>query len=359
MTRTAFLFASKIDWHLIRLLRMISGQRTAKKRDAMNCGLMCVLLMIPVFETFAQRHFTGQLTFTEAVPKDLLATRSIVLYDYTCKQAELEEMQKAFQQIGIDAVAYFESDIVMAGSDVTKAFSDYFSARQIKYLLFFEKVSEGYQLIGVPFDGSKGLFDPKLPAWRVQKERLNELLRTVFQDSWRGQKKQNFLVNEFPETDINVDPSPGTRQQFYAIDLKVDNLAVPKFGDPVMDAELEKFFAENYTLKYKLTEKGADEKALRKEGFLYILCYVHTRGRAAKALLGYPQSGIESLYASITFPNGQLQLKTLPADADVYKFYVRNLVSGNIFLGTKWDADVTWQEALRNHIIGFRTEVKN
>ena len=71
--------------------------------------------------------------------------------------------KNAFQQIGVDAVAYFESDVVMAGSDVTGAFSTYFTSRQIKYLLFFEKVSQGYQLIGVTFDGSQSLFDPKLP----------------------------------------------------------------------------------------------------------------------------------------------------------------------------------------------------
>jgi hypothetical protein len=328
-------------------------------KEICHCGVGVVFLILVAFQSFAQRHFTEGLTFTDVVPQNLLATRSIILYDYSCKQSELEDMQRAFQQIGIDAVAYFESDVVMAGSDITRAFSNYFASRQIKYLLFFEKLEKSYQLIGVSFDGSQTLFDTKLPAWRVQKEKLSDLLRTVFQDSWRSQKKQNFLINEFPETDITVDPTPGTRQQFYAVDLKVDNLAVPKFGDAAMDKELENFFAENYTLKYKLTEPGTDEKALRRDGFLYILCYVHTRGRAAKALLGYNQSGIESLYASITFPNGQLQLKTLPADAEIYKFYVRNLVSGNIFLGTKWDADVTWQEALRNHIIGFKTETRN
>jgi hypothetical protein len=359
MTKGAFLFAFKIDLHLIRLARMNFSRLISPTGSASMTCLMALLLIHSTIETIAQRHFTEQLTFTETVPKDLLAARSVVLHDYTFKQSELEEMQKAFQQIGIDAVAYFESDVVMAGSDVTKAFSQYFATRQIKYLLFFEKIPQGYQLIGVSFDGSQALFDPKLAAWRVQKEKLSDLLRTVFQDSWRGQKKQNFLVNEFPETDINVDPTPGSRQQFYAIDLKVDNLAVPKFGDAAMDAELEKFFAENYGLKYKLIEKGTDEKNLRKEGFLYVLCFIHTRGRAAKALLGYNQSGIESLYASITFPNGQMQLKTLPANAEVYKFYVRHLVSGNIFLGTKWDADVTWQEALRNQIFGFKIETKN
>src|SRR3954469_1382691 len=70
----------------------------------------------------AQRSFTASLQFTETVPAGILATRTVVLYDYTFKQNELEEIQKGFQQIGIDAIAYFESDQVMAGKDVIKAF---------------------------------------------------------------------------------------------------------------------------------------------------------------------------------------------------------------------------------------------
>jgi hypothetical protein len=34
----------------------------------------------------------------------------------------------------------------------------------------------------------------------------------------------------------------------------------------------------------------------------------------------------------------------------VYKFFFKNLDYGDLFLGNKWDADITWQDALRNHI---------
>jgi hypothetical protein len=210
----------------------------------------------------------------------------------------------------------------------------------------------------VAFDAGKLLFDPSKPAWRLKKDKLNDLLLTVFQDSWRSQKKQNYLINEFPERDITINVVKGNRQEFYAIDLKVDNLAVPKFGDEQMDKELGEFFASNYPLKYKITEPGADDEELHRLGFQYVLCFVHTRGKAAREILGYDMTRAENAYASITFPAGQLQLKTIPAETAVYKFYFRHITNGNVFLGTKWDADITWQDALRNHVLGFKTEAK-
>lgn len=320
----------------------------------------CALCLALVFAlpAFSQRSFTSALQFNETVPADLLATRTVVLYDYTYKQSELEEVQKAFQQIGIDAIAYFESDQVMAGKDIIKAFKDYFITRQIKYILFLEKYAAEYRIVGVQFVPEKNLFDPALPAWRLKNERLRELLRTTLQDSWRSQKKQNFLVNEFPERDIKVDPVRGTRNEFYAIDLKVDNLAVPKFGNEAMDADLAQFFQNNYPLKYKLTEAGVPDEELRRQGFNYVLCYVHTRGKAAREILGYDITKDGNSYASITFLDSGVQLKTISADKEIYKFYFRHIDNGNVFLGTKWDADVNWLDALRNHVLAFKNEAR-
>ncbi len=300
----------------------------------------------------------SEIQSSETVPTKLLSSRSVVLYAHSISQKDLVEAQSAFQQIGIDAIACFETDIVLAGKDITKAYAEYFVNRQITYLLFLEKLATGYQITGVTFDQMPTLYDAKLPVWRLQKGRLNELLRTLFQDSWRSQKKQNYLVNEYPETDIIIDPFKGNRKEFYAIDLKVDNLAVPKFGNEAMDKELDDFFKTNYPLKYKITEAGVAEPDLRKQGFNYVLCYVHTTGKAAKEILGYDMTKVETAYASITFPSGQLQLKAIPAEADVYKFYFRHIDNGNVFFGTKWDSDVTWLDALRNHILGFKAEAK-
>jgi hypothetical protein len=115
----------------------------------------------------------------------------------------------------------------------------------------------------------------------------------------------------------------------------------------------------NYPLKYKITEPGISEQELRKKGSMYVLCYVYSRGSVAKKLLGYDNSKSETALVSMMYPdNGQPQLKNIPAEAFVYKFYIKHIDSGNVFLGTKWDADTTWDQALKNQIRGFKTELK-
>jgi len=291
-------------------------------------------------------------------PEKLLISRSVVLYDYRLNQQELQEFQKGFQRIGIDAIAYFPIDFVFAGKDVSKAYSEYFNERQVSFLLFLEKETEGYRFTAATYTQKSNLVDITQAAWQVSNVRIPPLMTTLMQDSWRSQKKSNYLINDSPELDIKVDPIKGRRQEFYAIDLKVDNLAVPKFGNDEMDKQLEQLFIDNWPLKYKVVDAGSDEQELRRKGFLYVLCYVRTRGEAAKEVLDYDMSKGEKSYASITYPDNQLQLKIIPREEVVYKFYFRHIDNGNVFLGTKWDADVNWLDALRNHLLGFKQEAK-
>ncbi|MBL7848094.1 MAG: hypothetical protein JNL40_11535 [Cyclobacteriaceae bacterium] len=300
----------------------------------------------------------NSLNITSNPPEKLLSARTVALYNYRLTNDELKEFQRGFQRIGIDAVAYFPEDVVYAGKDAALAYAAYFTERNISYVLFLDKGVSGYQFTVTAFNQKPTLVDGTTPAWRVNNQKINELLGEVLRVSWQSQKKANYLVNDFPETDIKVEAIRGRRQEFYAIDLKVDNLAVPKFGDEAMDKALEEFFVANYPLRYKVVEAGADEKDLRSKGFLYVLAYVHTRGEAAKQVLDYDLSKGEKNYASITYPDGQLQLKILPKDEVIYKFYFRHIDNGNVFLGTKWDADTNWLDALRNHVLGFKQEAK-
>ena len=318
---------------------------------------MLILLLSLASRGVTQPIFSG-LSPSTTPPENLLNSRSVALYDYNLTDNELGDFQRSFQRIGIDAIAYFTTDVVTAGKDAYKAYANYFEERQVTFILILEKGSFGFRFTVTPFNHKPTLVDAGQPAWQVTQPRLNELLTHVLQDAWRSQKKSNYLVNEFPETDITVDAIKGRRQEFYAIDLKIDNLAVPRFGDETMDNALEQFLVENYPLKYKLVDVGSDEQELRRKGFLYVLCFVHTRGQAAKEVLGYDLSKGEKSYASICYPEGQLQLKILPKDEMIYKFYFRHIDNGNVFLGTKWDADTNWLDALRNHVLGFKQEAK-
>jgi hypothetical protein len=52
------------------------------------------------------------------------------------------------------------------------------------------------------------------------------------------------------------------------------------------------------------------------------------------------------------------RVKTITAETPVYKFYFRQIEFNNVFLGTKWDADVSWEKGLQNFIMGFKRELR-
>jgi hypothetical protein len=307
---------------------------------------------------FSQSALVSKLKLTETVPAEILASRSVVLFDVSYEKSELEEVQEIFAQTGIDAEAYMEEDVVLAGKDVTKAYANYFVTRDIKFIVMLDKPAGRYRMTVASFNGTSTLINENQNAWMVSDTRLREMLMTAFRNSWMSQKKQNLLINEIPEMNVTVNPFSGNRSEFFAIDLKVDMLAVPFFNDARADTTLSQIMKENYPLKYKLTQPVADEQELRKKGFIFVLCMIKTRGSAAQQLLGYKKTKSESAYVSTTYSNGQVQLKTIAAEIPVYKFYVKHINSGNIFLGTKWDADTSWDQALKNYIKGFKAELK-
>lgn len=304
-----------------------------------------------------ETEWVDQLDLTGGLPEKLLTTRSAVFYDYALSPKELKDMQEYFQRTGIDAVVYFELDMLVAGKDVTRAFADYLLRREVANLFFVEKNDSDYRITCTLFNGKENVVDKSQKAWSLRNPVFLEMIKNLYRLA-STQPKQNLLINPEPETGLSINPISGKRNEFYAIDAKVDPLAVPMTGDASVDAELEKIFAENYSLKYKLTPPGTSEKDMRKQGLLYVICVVRTRDAIAKELLGYELKGSETEFTSVTYPDATAQPKNISANTSVYKFYFKHIDSGNAFLGTKWDADETWQQALLNQLRGMKSELR-
>jgi hypothetical protein len=300
----------------------------------------------------------SRLAFAETVPEGLLARRAVVLYEGGITQKDLEETQKAFQQTGIDAVAYFVSDYLLAGADPQKAFTDYLVSRNISFLILFDKEKQNYRLTFIRFSGTRDLVNPASLAWRQTNPVLSELLITIYRFALSNQKKQNFLVNDFPETDISIKYFSGRRTETYTAMVKSFKVAVPKFGNEKADAALEQLLKDYFPVNYELVDPTIDERELESKGFVMVLRFVHTRGIVAKKILDYDISQTANSIASVMVINGESQLKTIPTEETVYKFYIKHLEYGNIFLGNKWDADTSWQIALANHLQLMRQDLK-
>jgi hypothetical protein len=305
-----------------------------------------------------EKQWIDQLDLKGGLPEKLLSTRSAVFYDYEFTTKELTDIQDYFQRTGIDGVVYFELDMIMASSDVTKAFGDYLEKREITNLFFLEKNESDYRITTTSFNGKESIIDPAQKAWSASNSNLQEALKELYRLASSQQKKQNLLINAQAETGLTINPILGKRNEFFAIDTKVDPLAVPMTGDEAVDKELEAIFTNNYSLKFKMTPPGTAERDLRKQGLLYVICVIRTRDVIAKELLGYERNKSESAIVSVTYPNNQQQLKNITSNTSVYKFYFKHIDSGNIFLGTKWDADLTWQQALLNQLRGMKAELR-
>lgn len=307
--------------------------------------------------TESENSFVGQLKTGSPLPEKLLGTRTVVFYTYTFTQKELETMQQSFQRTGIDAVVYFESDYLFANQDVSLALSEYLNQREITNLIFFQKKEGSYVCSIAEFNTKPTLIEQNQYAWSGEDKNLSELLMKLYRTSASSLKKTNMLIIDVPETGVVINPIRGRRSDFFAIDLKVDPIAIPKSGDEQQDKELEDIMTI-YPFKYKLTDPGIPEKELRKQGYYYVLSYVKGRNKILKQLLGYDMSKAESAHVSVTYPDGQPVLKSYDADEPVIKFYIKHIDSQNTFLGTKWDADLTWQQALLNHLKAFKAELK-
>lgn len=298
-----------------------------------------------------------RLDLTGGLPDKLLTTRSAVFYDYALSAKELKDMQEYFQRTGIDAVVYFELDMLVAGRDVMRSFADYLVRREVVNLFIVEKNDSDYRMSCTVFNGKETIVEHSQKAWSVRDPVFLEIVKNVYRQA-SGQSRQNFLINPVPETGLSINPILGKRNEFYAIDAKVDPLAVPMTGDSLVDKELGRIFADNYSLKYKLTPPGLADRELRRQGLPYVVCVVRTRNAVARELLGYEVKASDTELISTTYPDAKPQAKTIPANTVVYKFYFKHIDSGNVFLGTKWDADETWQEALLNQLRGMKAELR-
>jgi hypothetical protein len=317
---------------------------------------LCFLLLLISSTAVAQlpldeEQFYARIKSGTVLPQNLLTTKTAVFYPYTMKQKELELAQQYFQRSGIDAVAYF-------GRDVSVNMAQSLNTREITNLIVFQRGQDFYRLTLFEYNRKANFIENDAPTWVGQNRVLEEVLKSLYLASANGGlRRENYLINDVAETGFIINAIDGRRNEFYAIDLKVDPLAVPKFGNAVQDKELEEIMTA-YPYKYTLTEPGLSEADLRKQGYLFVLRFVRARAGVAKQVLGYDVTKSESAIASISYASDQPQVRNISVNADVYKFYFKHIDSGNVYLGTKWDADESWQQAIVNQLRGMKIELK-
>ncbi|MBN8576320.1 MAG: hypothetical protein J0L66_05225 [Cytophagales bacterium] len=327
----------------------------------MKIRMLLMLALVPLLAGAQQAHTSEsiikKLSLAGAVPEGLLAKRSVVVYEGPVTGKELNEIQKSFQQTGIDAVTYFPANRVLIGADPQRAFANYLISRSIEFIVLIHKTQQAFTITIVPFNGKPTLVNDQASGWQQRDAVLKELLLTVYRFAVSNQKKQNFLINDFPETGNTFKYYDGRRNEAYTTLVKTFKVAVPGTGNEKEDARLEQILKEYLPVKYEIVGANLPEAELEIKGFKTIIRFVHTTGNIARELLEYDNSKVSATLASAAVVNGEPQLKTFPAETLIYKFYIKQLDYGNLFLGNTWDADPDWQQALINHLYLMRQQL--
>jgi len=216
--------------------------------------LIAIFFLLSAYTSFAQAtreedKLMASLNFGTSLPAGLLSMRSIALYENTYTEIELQEIQKYFQQAGIDAVSYIDIDYVLSGPEPSRIFSTYFNSRNTKFFILLQKKDNEYQIAFTEYNGTKSFVDKAHTSWKLSDASLSELLRSIYRFAVSTQKKENFLINDIPETGIFLNFFKGKQDERFSPDIRLFKSAIPRWGNEADDKELEAFLKENFKAK--------------------------------------------------------------------------------------------------------------
>lgn len=325
---------------------------------------LAICLLLFCFCAKGQLLDLQKLKVSGTLPETLLNSRTVVLVkaqeqssgNGTNKKEPwkvvAEKVHAGLKNIGVDAVAYYDWRNVNAGPDATKAFAEAFRQRGIDNLVVVENGGGNY-VVTVTSLGKEGLINPGGTAWQESGQEIAPIIRSMQDAAGKADMKlSNFLIIDNPEYFYTTDIKINKRFFSYALDLKLDKLAVPAYEIFVTENTADSLAGLNsvmqaYPYQWGVTKPGTEEKDLRlKEGYQYVLLYLHTNTANIRKFLNYGAN-------SEIQPELQADLSN---DESVYKFYIRHIYTGDVYAGTHWDASANWQEALQNHLSYLRKE---
>ncbi|MEQ9423678.1 MAG: hypothetical protein RJQ09_04615 [Cyclobacteriaceae bacterium] len=335
------------------------------------------------------------LQFENTIPPELLRTRTAVFIDFPDIKGETvirgnwkqfaEKIHTELRRLGIDAIAYYHLNDFYAGIDATDGFKAPLAYREIENLIFVRQKENALgieiELILTANSADDVLLRPNQKAYRITGSDFAQIALQFARDLYQAKLiNQNFMVPDRPEffTDTNV--LNGRRYETFTRDLRIGKLAVPKFsvykfpdGFDSTQLTANKLNAislynqqiaranqklaeilEKYPYKYELVDYSVGEEHLYRLEFSHVLMHLHSTGINIRRFLNYEIDPSETDYITLkTILDGVTTLEQYSINTPVYKYYMKHLVNKEVYLGTQWDADLTWEEALVNHLNNF------
>ena len=304
------------------------------------------------------------LQYGAELPDEILQTKSLVLVKVPPKNTQTylrgnwkklaELVQPGFKKAGIDAVVYHYIEDIYSGKESYLSFIEDFKKRGLENIVFLVKEPANYRIVLTKMSEGEQLIKSGQKAWQTQHADLAVALDNLYKAAANAsQDRENLLILEVPEFGAMTSPIKGRRGEYYDLNFSSEKLAIIPFADT---AQINQVMAD-YPYKYGFVDANTADTKLRSDGYQYILYYVHTTGKEVKEMLGYNTTDTETAYVSEVVKDGQARVNSYNINTPVYKFYIKHIYSGNVFLGKKWDAAPTWQQALTNYIDNLRNEL--
>ncbi|MBL3654761.1 hypothetical protein [Fulvivirga sediminis] len=304
------------------------------------------------------------LQYTQELPKDILKTKSMVLVDVPPKSttpyirgnwhAMAEIAQPGFRKAGIDAVVYYHMEDIYSGKESFEAFMGNFNSREIENVVFLIKENGINKVILTKVHDENRLIVPGQTAWKIENANMEELMSSLYRVAGNSpQDRENLLVTTVPEYGDMPRVIKARRGEYYDLNFSSEKLAIPMFADTAAISQA----MTNYPYEYGFVDPEREEKKLRSDGYQYILYYVHSTSKSVKEMLEYPIKESETAFISEVIVNDKTRTSSNNINTPVYKFYIKHIYSGNIFLGKRWDAAPRWQDALINYVDNLRNEL--
>ena len=292
----------------------------------------------------------------------LVTERSLVIMDLSLEKSgeylirgdwegQAQEVQSQLKLTGVDAVAYLHNDDWEASTSSQDAYRLFFATRGVRNLIVISN-EEGLFSISI-FD-----FQTQMENWKANGGSLNQAIFRLGKEIKRmGLTIENFLPIDVAEVFTDIPFSKWSVSQTYPDRIKRMTIGIAQFEDPAKNEDLKRL-VELYPFRYELFDYTDDEDAFRK-GYQYVLLNMTTAGSSIQSLLNY-QGGIAEtdFISTIKGDSSSTALKTIPVGANVTKFYFRQTVNHEVFVGRNWDADVSWRSSLENFIHNLRIAFK-
>ncbi len=359
-------------------------------------GLIFLASLFLSFDCLSQQpkvvHLGSPHTIEEAnlLPDDLTSERSLIIID---TESELkagfntrgswkefsQTVHKSIRKIGIDPIAYIHISDLFAGPEATNNYKSLLELRQVRNIILIKrKRTESlfyYEITIMPFSPTDIVVNG-LKAWSDSNIDLNEIILKIARQVLRQELvRSNFLIPEGPEYLEDLPLFTGQKYETYPTRLQSLKLAVVEYertstkniDDKVALSQIEDYNMEvdqknstlkeimsTYPYKYEFTTESNID-ALYKKGFQYVLMSLSSSSESVKQMLNYPTIKSETHHMTSGFNlDNKVELKKIPVDSYVTKYYIKQTIVKDIHTGKVWDADVTWDKGLENFIFNMK-----